>query len=393
MMSITLPKIPNTPAKIKNILRKLILSVAQKKLGLNIVTKEKLVINTGKYNVMSFGSEEVVSIDEPYGLEKIPTNIAKKIGLFTIHKPFVVEVSNAELVGSRAVGFDQDKNVILETTVPQLHGLEKSVPIRTLILNNQSKYSVSQLDTACSLVNVWSRNYFHWLIDCLPRIEGLEHYQQQTGFKPVVIIESNPTSWQIESLKLLGYNVDDCIQWNLPRIQVKRLVVPSFRRDTQDIVSTMACRWIHQRVLSNLSKIESEKLTFSPRIFISRPKSALRRVVNEDDVVEALTRFGFVAYRLEEMKFSDQVRLFSQAEIIVAPHGAGLTNMIFSQKTIVIELLNSWINPCFFTLSKQLGFQYGFLKCKSSRTEFRQRRANMIVDIADLQNLIAKLHE
>jgi len=34
-------------------------------------------------------------------------------------------------------------------------------------------------------------------------------------------------------------------------------------------------------------------------------------------VIEALATFGFVAYALEEMSFSEQVRLFSQAEMVV----------------------------------------------------------------------------
>jgi len=50
-----------------------------------------------------------------------------------------------------------------------------------------------------------------------------------------------------------------------------------------------------------------------------------RRIINEHEVIEALATFGFVAYALEEMSFSEQVRLFSQAEMVVAPHGAGLT--------------------------------------------------------------------
>jgi len=45
---------------------------------------------------------------------------------------------------------------------------------------------------------------------------------------------------------------------------------------------------------------------------------------------------------------SDQVRLFSQAEIVVAPHGAGLTNILFAENLIVIELLVHMLFQAFF---------------------------------------------
>jgi capsular polysaccharide biosynthesis protein len=76
----------------------------------------------------------------------------------------------------------------------------------------------------------------------------------------------------------------------------------------------MACRWLRQRMLSNISAPSSEKLAFSAKIFISRRKAVGRRIINENDVIEALAPFGFVTYVLEEMSFLDQVKLFSQAK-------------------------------------------------------------------------------
>jgi len=106
-------------------------------------------------------------------------------------------------------------------------------------------------------------------------------------------------------------------------VQVKKLVVSSF-----DAIGTItkkpikptakssprACRWIRQRVLSNLADTGSEKLSFHQRFF-TRRKALTRRIINEYEVIEALATF--VAYALEEMSFSEQVRLFSQAEILL----------------------------------------------------------------------------
>lgn len=349
--------------KIKYPLRKLIFQTAQKNFGLNIVTRKELSTNNEKYDILQFGSEESIVISEPYNRsDKIPRLIQSKIGTFTLEKPFVSEVANAELLGSTVVGFDENGNMIPETVAP--NDLTISLPTRTFILKNLPSFGAPQLDTVCSL---WRTNYYNWLMDSLTRIEGVEYYKEKTGRKPVLLIDSNPPKWKIESLKLLGYEPDDCIQWNRSRIKVKRLVVPSFRREGR-LISPTACRWVRQRIFSNLPDVGSEKLSFSSRIYISRPKAVGRQLINEDDVLEALTPFGFVAYTLENMSFSDQVRLFSQAEIVVAPHGAGLTNILFAENLIVIELFGSYVVPSFFLFSESARFSL-WMPCVRPQSE------------------------
>jgi len=376
--------------KIKYPLRRWMFAIATGKLGLKILKREEILNNSEKYKALEFGSEDTIIASKPYNRpEEIPRLITNNIGTSTLEKPFVFEVANAELVGSTATGFDEDGNLLLETVSP--NDLKISLPVRTLIVKSLPTFGVPQLDTACSLVSCWYKNYYNWIMDYLIRIEGLEYYQEQTGIKPVLIIDSNPQTWKIESLKLLGYEPDDCIQWNRARIKVKQLVVPSFRRK-QRLVSPTACRWLRQRLLSNLPDVGSEKLSFSSRIYISRAETAGRQVINEDDVLEALTPFGFVAYTLENMSFSDQVRLFSQAEVVVAPHGAGLTNIVFAQNLIVVELFGSRVVPSFFLLAKALDFYYGCLMpAPSGSKQENDKFSDMIVDIPKLRKLVAEM--
>jgi len=87
---------------------------------------------------------------------------------------------------------------------------------------------------------------------------------------------------------------DDCIQWNRSRIKVKRLVVPSFRREGRLVQPVVG---FNQRIFSNLPDVGSEKLSFHQE-YISRPKAVGRQLINEDDVLEALTPFGFVAWKI-----------------------------------------------------------------------------------------------
>jgi len=381
----------------RKLLRKWMLSTATGKLGLHMVAREELYNDSEKYHVLPFGSSESIVVSEPYNSsDQLPRFITNRIGTINLKQPFVAEVRNAELIGSTAVGFDRDRNLLLETVDPIQEILKTTlIPTRTLILNNLPSLGVTQLDTVCSLINWEGKNYFHWIIDCLLRLEGIEYYQEKTGIKPVLLIDSNPPEWQLESLSILGYAPDDCIRWNGSRIQVKRLVVPSFRREQsieESIISATACQWFRQRILSNLPDVGSKNLSFSSRVYISRTKIVGRNVINEDEVLEALSPLGFVAYTLETMSFSDQVRLFSQAEIVVAPHGAGLTNTIFAKKLIVIELFGSFGTPSYLVLAKGLGFQYACLTSDHSNQHSGiSRHKDMMVDIPKLRALVAQM--
>jgi len=364
-----------------------------------IITRKDLFDNSEKYHILEFGSEENILVDQPYNnliAEKLPWSPADIFGTFTLEKPFVLEATNAELVGSQAIGFDQDKNLIQETVIGKTSKpqsiLISRLSTRTLLSQKIPSFGTSQQDTVYSLVNHFSGGYFHWITDSLCRLEGIDYYQQQTGRKPLLLIGTDPPKWKIESLELLGYGPDDCILWNKSKMRVKRLIVPSFRREG-NLMSPSACRWLRQKMMSNLPDVDSENTSFSSRIYIKRTQQMGRNVINEDELMEALTPFGFVSYTLEDMSFSDKVRLFSQAEIVVAPHGAGLVNTIFSpQNLIVIDIFGLYGTPCFLVLAKALGFHYGCLGSAGRERNYRHETYNSFrVDVPRLRDLVAQM--
>ncbi|BAZ42354.1 TPR domain protein [Calothrix sp. NIES-4101] len=384
-----------------NLLRKYpqdksILITILKLLNLAVIPRKQLVTDYIRYTVLYFGSQEYVQPKKPNNIGEIPEAIKITSATHAISQPFVSEIPNAQLVGSTAVGFDNKANIIAETTLPPIADLspryQGSISLQSLFLKKLPKLEIHQLDTCCSLVSFWSKTYYHWFLDVLTRIEGLEYYQEQTGCKPLLIIDSNPTSWQIESLKLVGYSLDDCIQWDKTKVNVKKLVVPAFRQPG-NWISPSALHWLRQRIFSNLSTTDINQNFFSKRIYISRSQASGRRVINEDEVMQVLSPYGFVSYSLETMSFTEQIQLFSSAEIIIGPHGAGFTNIIFSQKQpIVIEFVTPWVSPHYYLISNILDFPYWCLDCRQPYSEkLRQSRGDMIVDINNLNYLFERL--
>ena len=92
-----------------------------------------------------------------------------------------------------------------------------------------------------------------------------------------------------------------------------------------------------------------------------------RSIANHEELYRALQHDfgGCLNIRTEGTTLSRQIALFSSAEIIVAQHGAALSNLIWASETArVIEVFPKTLRPeqlkedCFRYLSKCLGLRY-----------------------------------
>ena len=55
--------------------------------------------------------------------------------------------------------------------------------------------------------------------------------------------------------------------------------------------------------------------------------------------MEVLSKYGFIKLDLESLSVAEQAELFSSAEVIIAAHGAALTNITFCQPgTRILEI-------------------------------------------------------
>ena len=98
------------------------------------------------------------------------------------------------------------------------------------------------------------------------------------------------------------------------------------------------------------------------RLYLSRRGTDWRRLSNEDELEDVLRQRGFETVTPERLSIAEQVRLFADAEAIVAPHGSALTNAVFARHCTVIELVNpAYPSAIFYTLSDALGHDYWYV--------------------------------
>ena len=96
------------------------------------------------------------------------------------------------------------------------------------------------------------------------------------------------------------------------------------------------------------------------RVYISRGDTPLRRVQNEWQIWEALRPLGFVMVRLSGIPALSQISLIRGARVIVAPHGMGLTHIVFHGEGLsVVELHNPRVGTDAYSfLCHAQGFPY-----------------------------------
>lgn len=201
--------------------------------------------------------------------------------------------------------------------------------------------------------------YFHWMVDVLPRIELLRRSGRDLAEIDWFLVNSCQHEFQRETLKILGIPEEKVLESDrLPHIQATELIVPSFAG-----YLGWPSGWAIEFLRREFFKGILPSYNYPKRIYISRSKARYRRVLNEEDVVEVLERSGFVSILPESMSLAEQIAHFYHAEVIVAAHGSGLTNTIFSRYgTKVIELVSPhYISHYYWGISQYLKLEHYYL--------------------------------
>ncbi len=193
-------------------------------------------------------------------------------------------------------------------------------------------------------------SYAHWLLDELPRLISLYDW----GDRPDLIAHAQAECCR-SALKLADFQGRLIEPVRRKHLQVDELIVPALPGWVGRVNAA------HVQGLVNFTAPIQTPTAFSPeRIYISRASAQRRHVENESTVMAALADRGFICVQLERLSWAEQIALFRGVKIVVAPHGAGLANLVFSRPgTRVIECFaHDYVNGCFAQLAEACGLDY-----------------------------------
>lgn len=213
--------------------------------------------------------------------------------------------------------------------------------------------------------------YYHWLTEYLPRVRGVEAYARDVGEYPTVLVESDPPAWIEQSLDLVGVPRSARVEWRSGRATVDRLVVPRYARAALPepfAPSRADLAWVRDTVRRTVSNAPGDAGT---RVFVSRADADERRLDNRERVEQLVAEYGFDVVVPAEHDVTEQVSLFRSAEVVLGPHGAGLTNALFSDRTTLVELVPRNYTPAYFhVLAALFDLEYEYVLGSDADPDF-----------------------
>lgn len=235
----------------------------------------------------------------------------------------------------------------------------------------------------CMVLRSPANNYYHTLVDNLPRLYWL-HQPAFRGMNIRILIPGPLRPWENFYLPyLLPENaelteVDPRYLW-----YSDQMVFGSYlSRQMSGALPRSYLDFFLPRVLPKRAR-ERRHLLYITR----RQSPGGRNILNETEIMRVLEPYGFVTCMLESINIHEQIELFYDAKIVVAPHGAGLTNILYSQAIQVVELHPTpTIMPHYYFMAKAMGHCYHWICANESG-----RHNDFLVDTAALVNIIEQI--
>jgi len=195
--------------------------------------------------------------------------------------------------------------------------------------------------------------------------------------------------YQIETLAAFGIARSRVVETDSVRhATCETMLLPSFA-GISGFPPRWACAFLRQTFLRGAASSAKD----GPRwIYVSRQRSGNRRIENGADVERRLGLAGFVTVFPEELGVAEQARLFRDARLIVAPHGSGLTNLVFAEPGArVLELFPpDWTMQSHYrVLAAQAGIRHAAMVGEAGKD--RRARGDFVVPLARLESLLARL--
>jgi len=221
----------------------------------------------------------------------------------------------------------------------------------------------------------WHHNFYHWMVEILPRLSLCDSLPELQGL-PLLVARSSPRFVR-DSLALTGY-LDRALFLDQGVYRFEKLHLPT-RLAPGSQASSLAIDWLRRKFPAPQSSNPVR------RLYISRRDAKIRAVTNEAEVEAALGDLGFVTVVPSEHGLSQQVELFRNADIVLGSHGAAFANLAFAKTgTAIIEVFEpGHFNPAYTRIAAINRLRYGFLVG-------RKRVLGFSIDVPQLRQMVAE---
>ncbi len=211
----------------------------------------------------------------------------------------------------------------------------------------------------------YTDNYYHWLIECLPRFSMALDLIVKHALPKRFLIPLPLKSWQWHMLAAMGITPEHCVVGherldflckNLIAIDLPSFDMMSHPKTLDLLKRHLPAQWFDEAVEPNR------------KLLLVRPKSGPQRLSNQERVRGMAAAKGFEAVAPETMSFEQQVKLFRSASHVIGSGGAALANLVFTQpgsKALIFGPVDQIQPATFSPLVAAHGDNVTYLACDS----------------------------
>ena len=310
------------------------------------------------YYCATYSPQKTVIYPATFHTEKLPATIQREVSRrFTglqrrnISEAFVIQLKNGKVYGLNGAIITEE-SILLRDVSREFGKRNRHSAFERLFFPKPT----CKKGNVAVLITAGGNTYYHWLVDILPRLNLIA----QVGILHDIdyfVLPQIKQRFQQESLEIFGIDRSKVIEANSNDfcLQSENLFVPSLP-SLLGTVNPWAVKYVREHVLAR----SMPTVSTGDKIYISRKKALSRRLLNEDEIIEFLVKLGFDIIECESCSLMEQAAIFRKAKHVVAPHGSGLTNIIFcSPGSTVIELFSAgFIVPCYWTIANTCSLNY-----------------------------------
>lgn len=317
--------------------------------------------------------------------ELIPKDAKEKMsagwetGTFQHRDILFIELQNVFSIGEGLV-LTPDANVINESVTQ--HTPEEIKKLREEFLSKKA-YAEEILDLSLLARKRGDDNYGHWLVECLSKISLFSEMDISC-----TIIAPNADSLMkkiiSDSIELVSSKKHKVFYSSLDTpVFHKRLILVEGLSQHGIYLSPIALQHF------DLMQSNKQKKEFK-RIYITR-KDLNRDVANEEELTkELIEKFNFQSINPQLLSLNDQIAIFREAEIIIGPIGAGMTNIVFASKNAQIITLAPAPMPdtFFYFLANHRKQKYTEIRCPILNDDLHWQKCSLVAPLEKTLEMI-----
>lgn len=202
-------------------------------------------------------------------------------------------------------------------------------------------------------ISPFAHNYYHFLTEIVPACLAKPELT-------LLIALDFPKAYQV-FLRELGISTELV---EADKVGIEQLWLPSCCEHSSESLA-----WLKDAILKSCRLLpagsqKSSVINSLSRGYISRAKARQRQLQNEAEILPILERYGIDVVHFETLAIRQQIEMVQHLEWFIAPHGAGLANMLFlpkHAKVCEIRPTESSGQYCYEKMAKALGINYYWL--------------------------------